>query len=86
MVPHASLFKDVPFTNSSLWPFLCSFKRQRGCDSLQQFLKLRGGGGGCRVQTVINIRRRGRGGGEVVTQCTMQVQRSAVAQGEAAAA
>lgn len=37
---HASLFKDAPFTNSSLWPLPCSFKRQRGCDSLQQFLEL----------------------------------------------
>lgn len=64
---YASPFKDAPFTNSSLWPLLCSFKRQRGCDSLQQFLELSGGKKkkkkrrGCRVQTVINIHRRGRG-------------------------
>ncbi len=62
-------------------PLLRSFKNHGGYGSLQQIVML--WEKGCRVQTVINIHRRGGGGGggrreEVVTQCTMQVQRNTV--------
>lgn len=59
------LIKDNPFTKSDQGDptvaLLRSFKKHGGYDSLQQFVMLPEKG--CREQTVINIHRRGRGGG-----------------------